>query len=218
MTRLRLFPLRIVLFPGMPVSLQVFEPRYLALVEECLETGEPFGIALIDEGPEVGGNAKPYLIGTTAEIEDVTPLGDGRIALSARGGRRFRIARLLDDDSPYLAADVEYPVDEATEPSEALLEQVSRNYEQLMRLRLTIQGAWAREVPVPESPGALADAIGAAGLDSAETERLQTLLETLDVRRRLERAADLLTVLLEVTHQRAAMAVAARWGTLESRN
>ena len=218
MTRLRLFPLRIVLFPGMPVALQVFEPRYLALVEECLETGEPFGVALIDEGPEVGGDAKPYLIGTTAEIEDVTPLGDGRIALSGRGGRRFRIARLLDDASPYLAADVEYPVDEATEPSEALLEQVSRNYEQLMRLRLTIQGAWAREIDVPESPGALADAIGAAGLDSAETERLQTLLETLDVRRRLERAADLLTVLLEVAHQRAAMAVAARWGTLESRN
>jgi Lon protease-like protein len=217
MTFLRLFPLRFVLFPGMPVSLQVFEPRYLALVEECLERGEPFGIALIQDGPEVGGTATPHLVGTTAVIEDVTPLGDGRLAVSARGGRRFRIAR-LNHDHPYLAADVEYPVDEASEVPEALLEQVSRNYEQMMRLRHTVQGSWARDIAVPPAPGALADAIGAAGLEEAETARLQTLLETLDVRRRLERAGDLLTLLLETTHRRAAAVVAQRWGSPESNN
>lgn len=217
MTFLRLFPLRFVLFPGMSVSLQVFEPRYLTLVEECIATGEPFGIALIEEGPEVGGAARPHLVGTTVEIEDVTPLGDGRLALSGRGGQRFRITRLIHDH-PYLAAEVEYPVDEVTEPSATLLEQVSRNYEQMMRLRQTIQGTWSREIAMPPHPGALADAIGAAGLDAVETERLQTLLETLDIRRRLERAADLLTLLLEITHQRAARAVEQRWGTLESRN
>lgn len=217
MTFLRLFPLRFVLFPGMPVSLQVFEPRYLTLVEECLAAGEPFGIALIKDGPEVGGSATPHLVGTTATIEDLTPLGDGRLALSARGGRRFRIARLLHDH-PYLAAEVEYPVDEVGEVPEALLEQVGRNYEQLLRLRHTVQGSWSRDIAVPSAPGVLADAIGAAGLEAAETARLQALLETLDVRRRLERAGDLLTLLLEVTHRRAAAVVAQRWGTPESQN
>ena len=217
MTFLRLFPLRFVLFPGMPVTLQVFEPRYLTLVEECLAAREPFGIVLIKDGPEVGGSAMPHLVGTTALIEDLTPLGDGRLALSARGGRRFRIARLIHDH-PYLAADVEYPVDEVGEVPEALLEQVGRNYQQMLRLRHTVQGSWSREIAVPPAPGALADAIGAAGLESAETTRLQTLLETLDVRRRLERSGDLLTLLLEVTHRRAAAAVAQRWGTPESEN
>ncbi|MGE3857955.1 MAG: LON peptidase substrate-binding domain-containing protein [Dehalococcoidia bacterium] len=217
MTFLRLFPLRLVLFPGQPVALQVFEPRYLALVEECLESGEPFGIALIEDGPEVGGAATPHLVGTTATIEEILPLGDGRLALSARGGRRFRIAELLHDH-PYLAAEVEYPVDEVADVPEPLQEQIARNFEQLLRLQHTIHGSWARDVPVPAAAGALADAIGANGLDFGETDRLQTLLETLDVRRRLERAGDLLTSLLEDTHRRAAAAVAERWGSLESNN
>lgn len=217
MTFLRLFPLRFVLFPGQTVSLQVFEPRYLALIEECMAADEPFGIALIESGPEVGGNATPHLVGTTATIEEVVPLGDGRLAVSARGVRRFRIAQLLYDH-PYLAAEVEYPVDEASEPSEALLEQVSRNYEQMMRLRHTAQGSWARDVTMPDGPGALADAIGAAALESGDVQRLQTLLETLHVHRRLERAGDILTTLLETTHRRAAAAVAQRWGTLQRLN
>ena len=217
MTFLRLFPLRFVLFPGMPVSVQVFEPRYLTLVEECLQSGEPFGISLIERGPEVGGSATPHLVGCTAEIEDVAPLGDGRLALSARGGRRFRITRLIHDH-PYLAADVEYPVDEVTEPSATLLQRTASNYEQLIRLRHTIEGSWARKIAVPSAPGTLADAIGAAGLEALDTDRLQQLLETLDIHRRLERAADLLTTLLETTHQRAAQAVADRWGTIEHTN
>ena len=217
MTFLRLFPLRFVLFPGMPVSLQVFEPRYLTLVEECLQAREPFGICLIERGPEVGGPATPHLVGCTARIEDVTPLPDGRLALSARGVRRFRITELLHD-YPYLAANVEYPVDEATEPSEALMRQTAKNYEQVMRLRHTVRGSWSREIAVPETTGALAHAIGAAGLESVDTAELQALLETLDLRRRLERAANLLTMLLETSHQRAAQAVADRWGTLESTN
>ncbi len=217
MTRLRLFPLRMVLFPGMPVSLQVFEPRYLTLVEECLESGDPFGIALIQEGPESGGAATPHPMGTTAKIEEVVPLGDGRLALTARGVRRFRIAQLIDDAS-YLAADVEYPVDEVSEPSATLLERISGNYEQFMRLRHTVTGSWSREIAVPPTAGALADAIGAAGLATADSDRLQTLLEALDVRRRLDLAADLLTILLETTHRRAAAAVAQRWGTTERQN
>ena len=217
MTFLRLFPLRIVLFPGMPISLEVFEPRYLTLVQECVERHEPFGVALIERGSEVGGPATPHLVGCTARIERIDPLPAGRLALDARGGRRFRITR-LDRDHPYLAADVEYPVDEATEPSPALLERTVSNYRQLIRLRHTIEGSWVREVPVPSAPGALADAIGAAGLEALDAARLQTLLETLDIHRRLERAADLLTALLEATHQRATQAVVERWGTMERNN
>ena len=63
-----------------------------------------------------------------------------------------------------------------------------------------------------------ADAIGAAAVDLAETAALQTLLETLDVRRRMERASGLIIGMLEVTHGRASRIVAGRWGTVDGTN
>jgi len=42
-----LFPLNTVLFPGGPLSLRIFEPRYLDLVRECTRNGSGFGVCLI---------------------------------------------------------------------------------------------------------------------------------------------------------------------------
>ena len=217
MSTLRLFPLRSVLFPGMPLALQVFEERYRILVSECLASGEPFGVALIREGHEVGGTATPFMMGTTALIENVAPLPDGRLAVTARGIQRFRITR-LDESQPYLSAEVEYPVDEPTLPSPALIEEVTGRFRQLRRLRYTVDGTWVRAVHAPQSPPALADAIGAAAAGIVEARQLQPLLEELDVKRRVERMGNLLTVLLEVEHRRARQAVAQRWGGPERRN
>src|SRR5690606_7127599 len=97
MTRLRLFPLRMVLFPGMALPLQVFEERYRTLVAECLAAREPFGVALIREGTEVGGAAAPFSVGCTARIQRVSPTRDGRLAVTAVGERRFRIVQTYED-------------------------------------------------------------------------------------------------------------------------
>ncbi|MSQ42393.1 MAG: hypothetical protein EXR65_05090 [Dehalococcoidia bacterium] len=216
-TTLRLFPLHMVLFPGMPLSLQIFEERYRTLVSECLTSGEPFGVVLSGDRAELGAGTGPFPMGTTALIDGVTPLASGRLALTGHGVRRFHITRLLYD-RPYLSAEVDYPVDEATEVPPALLEQVASNYAQLQRLRHTIGGSWVREVRVPQSPAELADAVGAAGNGLLEPRRLQPLLEMLDMRRRLERADDLLASILESTHRRAQQAVAQRWGGPEHEN
>jgi Lon protease-like protein len=214
---LRLFPLRTVLFPGQTLALQVFEERYRILVSECLASGEPFGVVLIRSGHEVGGDAVPFEMGTTALIENVAPVADGRLAVTARGVQRFRIVR-TDDSQPYLSAEVEYPVDEATEPPDDLVEEIAERYRQLRRLRHTVEGTWVREVPVPDTPGGLADAIGGAAAGVVEARQLQPLLEELDVRRRLERMGNLLTVVLEVAHRQARQAVAQRWGGPERTN
>ena len=50
-----LFPLRTVLFPGMPLPLQIFEERYKAMTRELLDRGGEFGVLLIRQGSEVGG-------------------------------------------------------------------------------------------------------------------------------------------------------------------
>lgn len=217
MARLRLFPLRTVLFPGMDLQLQVFEERYSTLVAECLETGDPFGVVLIKEGPEVGGSAVPHTVGCTARIRRVAPTRDGRLSLSAIGARRFRIST-LHDDLAYLSADVEYPVDEIAEaPSEAI-EATSERLRQLYRLRDTIGSEYHRDVALPASAGAIADRIGALGRGMVTDRQLQRLLSTLNVRRRFDIADDILATIVSATHEQAAAVVAQRWGAPERRN
>ena len=215
MDTLRLFPLRTVLFPEMELPLGVFEDRYKQLVAECVEQGEAFGVALIKEGEEVGGTAVPYPLGTTARIRSVSPLGGSRLRVSAVGERRFRIIE-LHHDRPYLHAEVEYPVDESADAPADLLGEARERYAQVVQLRLTSAGEYRREVTTPDAPGALADLIG--GLQAAPVEELQRLLETMNVRQRLERASALLDQAVSAAHRQAAAAVAERFGSTASLN
>lgn len=215
---LRLFPLRTVLFPGMPLPIQIFEPRYHQLLAECLEADEPFGVVLIRSGSEVAdAEVVPHDIGTTARIESASPVGGGRVMVQTKGERRFRILT-LHHDRPFLTAEVEYPVDEVSEVPEALLEEVSRAFQQVQRFRQLVDGVYQRNVRVPEAPGALADAVGAAAADVLPPRLLQPLLESLDVRQRLERADAVLEPLIRGAHQQAQRAVSERWGGVDRRN
>jgi uncharacterized protein len=104
---LALFPLNTVLFPGMPLHLHIFEPRYRMLLRRCIEDQRPFGVVLIARGLEAGGPAaEPFSVGTTARVADVEPLDGGRFNLTALGEERFRI-RELDREQPYLVGKVE---------------------------------------------------------------------------------------------------------------
>lgn len=194
---LRLFLLHSVLFPGQSMQLVVFEPRYHQLVRECLDAGEPFGVALIREGPEVGGAAVPFSVGTTARIRRANPLPDGRVALEVEGERRFRVLQ-THADRPYTWADVEY-LDEASfdedggrngDADAPGLEAARAAYRELVRVRHAGAGEYERTISVPATPGALADAIGALQLGSARQR--QRVLEAETALTRLERAYELL--------------------------
>jgi Lon protease-like protein len=103
---LPVFPLQTVLFPNTPLSLHVFEPRYLAMVDRCLRSDAPFGVALIRRGVEaLGPLPEPHSVGCTARIDQVRRLADGRMNVAAVGMERFRIESLSRDEQ-YLVADV----------------------------------------------------------------------------------------------------------------
>ncbi len=112
MQQVPLFPLNTVLFPNMPITLHIFEPRYKLMIEQCIQTGDPFGVVLIREGQEaLGPLADPYPIGCTAQIADVERLADGRMNIVAVGLERFEI-HSLSHDKPYLVGSVEtLPID-----------------------------------------------------------------------------------------------------------
>ncbi|HJM74681.1 MAG TPA: LON peptidase substrate-binding domain-containing protein [Dehalococcoidia bacterium] len=206
---LRLFPLQTVLFPGMTLQLNVFEDRYRQLVAECAEASEPFGIVLIRDGEEVGSDATPYEVGTTARIDSLQTDREGRIQLRAKGERRFLIGE-LHHDRPYLWAEVSYPGDEGTDVPDSLLTQARERYASLLRLRTIASGEYAREVETPANAGKLADTVGAA--IAAEPARRQELLETLDVTRRLEMALALMDESLPVMERELQAAMSRRYG------
>lgn len=89
--RLPLFLLHTVLFPNSRLPLQVFEARYLDMISHALKTSEPFGIALIRQGQEVGGPAQPYGVGTLVQIDNWEMLKPGVLHILARGLKRFAI-------------------------------------------------------------------------------------------------------------------------------
>ncbi|MCO5123602.1 MAG: LON peptidase substrate-binding domain-containing protein [Rhizobacter sp.] len=92
-SRLPLFPLQTVLFPGGLLALKVFEARYLDLVSTCLREQEPFGVVALRSGEEVGTDAGTEFesIGTRAELIDVDGEQPGILRVRCRGTQRFSL-------------------------------------------------------------------------------------------------------------------------------
>ena len=102
-----MFPLGSVLFPAMPLALQVFEERYLKMMGTVLDAEESeFGVVLIERGSEVGGGDQRFDIGTTAQVLQVEA-PDGPLQVVARGGRRFRVSKWIEEE-PFPRAEVEF--------------------------------------------------------------------------------------------------------------
>ena len=85
-----LFPLNTVLFPGGPLPLRIFEPRYLDMLSRCMKADAPFGVVLIREGGEVGP-ATTREVGTLATVTDWYKGSDGILGVTAVGTQRFRL-------------------------------------------------------------------------------------------------------------------------------
>ena len=107
MTVMPMFPLGSVLMPAMPLSLRIFEERYLKLLGDLMLSGTPeFGVVLIERGAEVGGGDKRLEIGTLASVTDIGTL-DQFYGLESTGTQRFRVNAWLPDD-PYPMADIDF--------------------------------------------------------------------------------------------------------------
>lgn len=192
--RIALFPLNAVLFPGMPLPLHVFEPRYQELVRACLEGDRTFGVTLIRSGEEVGGPADPHAVGTTCEILSVTPLGEGRLSLTTVGRQRFRVLR-LHHELPYLEAEVELLPDPSEDAPAAVADEVRASLAEYIRAMLALSGDAEQEFELPENPTHLSWVAGAV-LQVPLPVR-QDLLEISDTTARLEAQQTLLRAELE---------------------
>lgn len=152
MAILPMFPLGTVLLPGAYLPLHVFEPRYRALVQDCLAGIPEFGVALIERGSEVGGGDTRFHVGCVARIIEAGELPDGRYALATVGTRRLRVGGWLADD-PYPRADVEeWPDPPATDQDRARIDVVAGSLRRVLAL-----AAELGEAAVPATGLAISD-------------------------------------------------------------
>ena len=88
---LPLFPLNTVLFPGGPLPLRIFEPRYLDMVSRCMREQSGFAVVLLGEGEEVSSATSFAATGTEARIVDFDRLEGGLLGISCLGRERVRV-------------------------------------------------------------------------------------------------------------------------------
>ena len=105
---LPLFPLGSLVFPGGPLPLRIFEPRYVNLVKRSVQAGTGFGVVLLIRGNEAGtAEASTAGIGTEVTIVDFDRLPDGLLGITCRGQQRFRILRAWREADGLNMAEVE---------------------------------------------------------------------------------------------------------------
>jgi ATP-dependent Lon protease len=148
---LPIFPLPLVLFPGVTIPLHIFEPRYRRMLGDCLEGDRRFGVVHLAEGIAeetlgIGGD-----VGCVAEIESTNDLPDGRSNIIVHGRERFMIRALVEASQPYHVGMI-VPYEDTPEPA-ALLEplalRVRERFERIARAARTIADG---DDPIPELP------------------------------------------------------------------
>ena len=201
-SRLALFPLKVVLFPGEPLPLHIFEPRYRQLLADCLEGDRRFGITPM---PEPG----PGAVGCVARIRAAQPLGDGRSNIVVLGESRFAVRALLEESTPYLVGSVEEFADRTgTEPL-----PVERS--QLRELADAYRDALAILTDSSGDPGDWAEdsegfSFQVAALADLELDAERELLRLRSTRERTRALLDLLPGLIQIAQSRAAVHARAR--------
>jgi Lon protease-like protein len=187
-----LFPLELVLLPGVPLPLHIFEPRYKEMIAECLEQQKPFGV--VRASPE--GVAD---IGCTAEIMSVTKkYDDGRMDIMARGLERFEVIQ-VNEDREFLQAEIAVVEDGPEKPPTEMVTQAVRLHAEIVKLAGT----------EPSGPDDHASNLSflLAGSLPLDLDFKQNLLSTLSEAKRLEAVVGYLEAILPGLRR----AAKARW-------
>ena len=185
--QLSLFPLNLVLFPGMALPLHIFEERYKAMIGDCLDRKEPFGIVLIKEGREVGEPAEPFRIGTTARIVQAETLEEGRLNILTRGEHRFELVEITQQ-LPHLAGQVKILDEDPGDEPSGVTAEITEGYSSFLRNLTALAGGWTARAQVPDDPVQLSFAVAASLATSIDipSQVRQQLLEAATAKERLD--------------------------------
>jgi ATP-dependent Lon protease len=161
-----------VLFPGTPLPLHIFEPRYQKMLADCLSSDRRFG--LVHLAPEES-ELEPGTVGCVAEIMQTQELPDGRSNIIVQGGDRFVFLAMVVSREPYAVARVGDYFDELEFNNEldSLADRVRDLFEVVARAARTLADE-SEPIPVlPSEPALLSFTIASAiELDAGVRQQL----------------------------------------------
>jgi ATP-dependent Lon protease len=203
-SKLPLFPLSIVLFPGVPLPLHIFEPRYRQMLADIRVSNNLFGLSYFDASASDKEIPPAGHIGCVAEVTETQALPDGRSNILTVGIIRYRVEEYLERDDPYLVARVSYFEDDE-EDSELLREssrEVAETFTRIARAVRTINDERASLPNISDTEPQRLSFLVAAAME-VDTDIKQELLELRSTSERLRRLGDILARAVSSYEERA---------------
>jgi Lon protease-like protein len=201
---LPLFPLPVVLFPGVPMPLHIFEPKYRQMLEDIRATNNLFGLSYFD--PSTSDREVPPVghIGCVAEVNETQTLPDGRSNILTIGLIRYRIDSYIERGDSYLVVRVSYFEDDEEE-DELLADSARDVAETFTRIAQAVRTINDERASLPDisntEPQRLSFLVAAAM--EIEPDVKQELLELRSTSERLQRLRGMLTRAVASYEERA---------------
>jgi ATP-dependent Lon protease len=194
-----ILPVRnLVLFPGVVIPITVGREKSRSAAQEAARLQRPIGV-LLQSKPEVDepGPEDLHWVGTSANVLRYVTGADGAHHLVAQGEERFRVLQFLDGYDFPVARVLRIPQPEATDTDiDARALTLKQRAIEILRLLPQVPEEMIVALQNVEGAAQLADLV--AGLMDATPEEKQKLLETFDLKERLDKLLELLTKRLEV--------------------
>ena len=187
-SELPIFPLALVLFPGVPLPLHIFEPRYRQMLNDVRAGNNLFGVSYFDASTSEKDMPPVGHVGCVAEITETQPMPDGRANILTVGIIRYRIEEYVERDDPYLLARVNYFEDD--EEDQNLLSEsargVAETFTRIARAVRTINDERANLPDISDTEPQRLSFLVAAAME-VDTDVKQDLLELRSTAERLQR-------------------------------
>jgi Lon protease-like protein len=201
---LPLFPLPLVLFPGVPLPLHIFEERYRRMLADIRVSNNLFGLPYFENPVTDESRPAEGHVGCVADVVEAQPLDDGRSNILTVGVVRYRLASYVDAGEPYLVGRVEFFEDEG-EDADLLARRAARVSELFGRIARSVRALNDDRSPVPELPADDPERLSflVAAAVEMENDDKQELLEMRSAAARLARLARLLARVVDNYEARA---------------
>jgi ATP-dependent Lon protease len=188
---LPIFPLpEVVLFPGRPLPLHIFDPRYRMMINTVLDRDRRFGVLLWDAQAN-----QPSRVGACAEIMEVERLDDDRINILTVGQQRFQVLDYVRI-KPYRVGLIEWIDDEPPmEDLDDVVSEAKQLLKDVVRLSAKLMDRSIDLPTLPNNPRELSNWIGGSFYGASDEQ--QALLEMRDTKKRLEREIEILQTTLK---------------------
>jgi Lon protease-like protein len=182
-----------VLFPGVPLPLHIFEPRYRKMLEDIRAGNNLFGLSYFDSSASDTELPPTGHVGCVAEVTETQPLPDGRSNILTVGVIRYQVEDYVQRGDPYLVAKVSFFEDEE-ETEEQLNERTQDVVEAFTRIARAVRIINDERANLPDISGTEPQRLSflVAAAMEIDVDQKQELLEVRFTSERLQRLSDML--------------------------